>query len=61
VQDLGYNVIFTGGERTLEKNLEALDVQRFELEGDPLFRQRTKWFDGGMLFRTITVNKGLVI
>lgn len=38
VQDLGYNVIFTGGERTLEKNLEALDVQRFDLEADPLFR-----------------------
>ena len=26
VQDLGYNVIFTGGERTLEKNPEVLDV-----------------------------------
>ena len=41
VQDLGYNVIFTGGERTLEKNPEVLDVQRFDLEADPMFRQRT--------------------
>ena len=26
VQDLGYNVIFTGGERTLEKNTDNIDV-----------------------------------
>lgn len=41
VQDLGYNVIFTGGERTLERNHDNIDVQRFELEADPMFKQRT--------------------
>ena len=60
VQDLGYNVIFTGGERTLEKNPEMLDVQRFDLEADPLFRQRTGKFDGGMLLNSIFVDRGLV-
>jgi hypothetical protein len=51
--DLGYNVIFTGGERTLEKNPNDLDVGKFEGEADPLFRQRTKRFDGGRLMDTL--------
>jgi len=40
VQDLGNNVIFTGGERTLEKDLKNLDITRFDIENevDPLFR-----------------------
>lgn len=40
MQDLGYNVIFTGGERTIEKDLKNIDVTRFDIEAevDPLFR-----------------------
>jgi hypothetical protein len=40
VQDLGYNVIFTGGERTLEKDSKNIDITRFDIESeiDPLFR-----------------------
>ena len=60
MQDLGYNVIFTGGERTLEKNTDNIDVQRFDLEADPMFRQRTKLFDMGMLMHSCTVDRGLV-
>jgi hypothetical protein len=62
VQDLGYNVIFTGGERTLEKNPEqTIDLQRFEQEVDPMFKDRTQKFDSGMLLNTLVVGKGLNI
>ena len=37
-----------------------LDVQRFDLEADPLFRQRTSKFDGGMLLNSIYIDRGLV-
>lgn len=46
MQDLGFSVIFTGGERTLEKNPElTIDLQRFEQEVDPMFKDRTHKFD----------------
>jgi len=62
VQDLGYNVIFTGGERTLEKNPElTIDLQRFEHEVDPMFKDRTQKFDRGMLLNTLVIGKGLDI
>lgn len=62
MQDLGYNVIFTGGERTLEKNPElTIDLQRFEQEVDPMFKDRTQKFDSGMLLNTLTVGRGLDI
>lgn len=40
VQNLGYNVIFTGGDRTLEKDLKNIDITRFDIEAetDPLYR-----------------------
>lgn len=60
MQDLGYNVIFTGGERTLEKYSDNIDMQRFDLEGDPMFKQRTAQFDRGMLMNSILVDRGLV-
>jgi hypothetical protein len=62
VQDLGYNVIFTGGERTLEKFPEqTIDIQKFEVESDAIFRNRTKKFDGGVLINSLEIDKGLVI
>ena len=65
VQDLGYNVLFTGGERTLEKDPRNIDVSRFDIEAevDPLFRQRTARFDESgaknLLINIISVDKGL--
>jgi hypothetical protein len=40
VSNLGYNVIFTGGERTLEKDNKNIDISHFDIESeiDPLFR-----------------------
>lgn len=62
VQDLGYNVIFTGGERTLEKNPElTIDIQKFDKEQDPMFKDRTKKFDQGMLLNRLVCDKGLVL
>lgn len=62
VQDLGYNVIFNGGERTLEKFPElTIDLQKFEQEADPLFKDRTQKFDGGMLLQSLNVDRGLLL
>jgi condensin complex subunit 2 len=65
VQDLGYNVIFTGGERTLEKDTKNIDVTKFDIEAeiDPLFRQRTARFDESgaknLLINITLVDKGI--
>lgn len=65
VQDLGYNVIFTGGERTLEKDNKNIDITRFDIESeiDPLFRQRTARFDESgaknLLINITPIDKGL--
>jgi hypothetical protein len=49
-------VIFTGGERTLEKNPElTIDIQKFDQEADPMFKERTMKFDNGMLLNTLVV------
>ena len=62
VQDLGYNVIFNGGERTLEQFPElTIDIQRFEVDHDPMFKEHTKRFDRGMLLNSLTIGKGLDI
>ena len=62
VQDLGYNVIFNGGERTLEKYPElTIDIQKFEQEADPLFKERTQKFDGGMLLQSLIIDRGILI
>ena len=65
VQDLGYNVIFTGGERTLEKDTKNIDVTKFDIEAeiDPLFRQRTARFDESgaknLLINITSIDKGM--
>ena len=62
---MGYNVIFTGGERTLEKDTKNIDVTRFDIEAevDPLFRQRTSRFDESgaknLLLNISRIDKGL--
>ena len=64
---LNLNVIFSGGERTLEKDPRNLDVTRFDIEAevDPLFRQRTARFDESgaknLLINITNVDKGLNI
>ena len=58
-------MIFTGGERTLEKDTKNIDVARFDIESevDPLFRQRTARFDESgaknLLMNTVSIDKGL--
>lgn len=65
VSDLGYQVIFTGGERTLEKDTKNIDITRFDIESetDPLYRQRTARFDESgarnLLVNTIPIDKGI--
>jgi condensin complex subunit 2 len=47
VHELGPSVIFTGGERTLEKDSRNIDIVRFDIEAeiDPLFRKKIASFD----------------
>jgi hypothetical protein len=65
VQDLGYNVIFNGGERTLEKDGLHIDVNKLELadEIDPLFQTHRKRFDESgaknLLTNILKIDKGL--
>lgn len=65
VQSLGYNVIYTGGERTMEKDVRNIDVVRFDIESevDPLFRQMTARFDESgaknLLMNILQCDKGL--
>lgn len=65
VQDLGFKVIFTGGERTIEKDTKNIDISRFEIdnEADPIFRQQTARFDESgaknLMVNIISVDKGL--
>lgn len=62
---MGYNVIFTGGERTLEKDTKNIDVTRFDIEAeiDPLYRQRTARFDESgaknLLINSAKIDRGL--
>ncbi|CDW77428.1 condensin complex subunit 2 [Stylonychia lemnae] len=63
----GQNFVYSGGERTLEKDSKNLDVTRFDIEAeiDPLFRQRTARFDESgaknLLINITNVDKGLNI
>ena len=47
VQELGYGVIFNGGERTLEKDSRNLDVSKFDCmsEIDPVFMAHRERMD----------------
>lgn len=62
---MGYNVIFTGGERTLEKDTKNIDVTRFDMEAeiDPLYRSRAARFDESgaknLLINSAKIDRGL--
>ena len=65
VQELGYNVIFNGGERTLEKDCKNIDMQMNEMrnEIDPLFKSHRQRFDEAgarnLLLNIVHIDKGL--
>lgn len=62
--NLGYNVIFNGGERTLEKDSRNIDMHISDQhEIDPLFRSHRQRFDESgaknLLLNILQVDKGL--
>ena len=65
LNELGYNVIFNGGQRTLEADVEKIDTAKWELsnEYDPLFRLHREKFDQtgakNLLVNVLHIDKGL--
>ncbi len=40
---------------------QTIDIQKFDIESDAMFRNRTKKFDGGVLLNCLEIDKGLCL